>query len=207
MSKFRVSLKLTGLELMIEGTRDDVPAMAQAVGHQMAGLLSGGATVIEAEPHIINAPELPVQDTMSPRRKPSKRSARAGTNGGSGSDDQSVAEILNWKHDPAKWGTPDQKWTTNIKALWLLYVVSKELTVDELSSRAIANTFNKHLRQAGLLRVGNISRDLGRLKGMHPAWVGENTTVSPSCWFLTHEGTRQAEIAITKLREHRQPSE
>ena len=73
------------------------------------------------------------------------------------------------------------------KAIWLLHVVKQEL-----SGSVLVATFNKHFRQAGMITVSNANRDLGRSKSKSPPFVGEDTTKNPPQWFLTEEGTRQA---------------
>jgi hypothetical protein len=36
-NKFKIKLEVAGFKLELEGSRDDVPLMAQAVGQQMSG--------------------------------------------------------------------------------------------------------------------------------------------------------------------------
>jgi hypothetical protein len=105
---------------------------------------------------------------------------------------------IDWRHDPSKWGSPQQGWVTSDKAIWLLYVVSKEVNVSELNARVITNTFNKHFRQAGQLFVGNINRDLGKLKGRSPAVIAEDTIKDPPAWFLTDAGIKHAQGLIAQ---------
>ena len=40
MSKFKFKLKLQGLELEMEGAREDIPLMAQNLGNQLTGTLA-----------------------------------------------------------------------------------------------------------------------------------------------------------------------
>jgi hypothetical protein len=43
MSKFTVKVKLQGLEIEVEGTREDAPRLAQQIGKQLGGLLQAPA--------------------------------------------------------------------------------------------------------------------------------------------------------------------
>ncbi|MEH2257179.1 hypothetical protein [Nostoc sp.] len=56
-NKFKIKLKVTGFELEVEGSREDVPFMAQAVGQQMSGLLIPASNIVEGE--IIENKDLP----------------------------------------------------------------------------------------------------------------------------------------------------
>jgi hypothetical protein len=42
MSKFKFKLKLQGLELEMEGSRDDIPLIAHNLGNQLTGLSTAG---------------------------------------------------------------------------------------------------------------------------------------------------------------------
>jgi len=69
-----------------------------------------------------------------------------------------------------------------------------------MSSGTIAATFNTMFREAGQLQRRNMARDLGRLKTQSPPLLGEDTTRTPSLWFLTHEGNRRAEELVQQAR-------
>jgi hypothetical protein len=194
MSKFKVRLKVTGLELEVEGSREDVPLITQSVGQQLSGLLQPGAMIVDGEfvsngPANRGAATEPV--TVSAKKRPSKPRAAASTGGRSSTED-----ILNWVHDPTKWGTPQQQWVTSKKAVWLLYVGGHESGTTSMSTRLIANTFNKHFQQAKTIQVSKVSRDLGRLKVGKDAQVGEDTTQNPSAWFLTNTGQAEAKKLV-----------
>jgi hypothetical protein len=47
MSKFTAKLKLTGLELEIEGSRDDVPLITSGVAARLAGAMMPAANIVE----------------------------------------------------------------------------------------------------------------------------------------------------------------
>lgn len=203
-SKFKIKLKVTGFELEIEGNREDVPLMAQAVGQQMSGLLSPASGIVEGE--IIEGRSLP-QPAVELQSTPSKKRAnrrRSTTSAKSTAGKQGQAVAIDWKHDSSKWGSPQQDWSTSDKSIWLLYVVSKEASVSELTGGEISVTFNKHFRQSGQIRTSHINRDLGRLKGIKgkPALAGENTSKTPSTWFLTHEGNKRAQELIAETLQN-----
>ncbi|WP_175855922.1 hypothetical protein [Burkholderia anthina] len=204
MSKFKIKMKLTGFELEIEGSQDNVPEISQAIGRQLAGLMQApDALLNSATDSVQNLPAAPVQpavevrpEALPSRRKPARKRKTMNTNG---ADDNSGEVAVDWRHEPAKYGTPSQSWTTAMKSLWVLYVVAQETEIREMSGRRIMLTFNKHFRQAKEVTVTNVNRDLGRAKLKTPAWVGEDTTKSPSAWYITEEGLKaaQSQIATT----------
>ncbi|UZN48795.1 hypothetical protein KZ686_13765 [Cupriavidus cauae] len=201
MSKFKMKLKLTGFELEIEGSREDVPLIAQNVGQQLSTLLQPAGAIIEGDGIVASAapaPLLPGDEVQisSPARRRAKRPRVKSTG-----DESAEAVVVNWKHDPLKYGTPQQGWSTAIKAMWLLYVVLQETGDGELSAKTISETFNRHFKQAGKILPFNVSRDLGKLKvksgGLAP--VAEGTNKVPSTWYLTQEGIRLAQESIKQL--------
>ncbi len=200
MAKFKVRLKITGFELEVEGNRDDVPLIAQNVGQQFTGLLQPAADIVEGEIVSDNGgtppPPAEQESAGSKRKRSPKRRSPAAVAGSPANQPNETA--IDWVHDPAKWGTPQQSWRTAQKAMWVIYVVGKEKHITEVSSAQIANTFNKHFKQAKTIHRGNIARDLGKLKMGTDAVVSENTTKSPSTWFLTQAGERAVEDLITK---------
>lgn len=204
MSKFKIKMKLQGLELEIEGARDDMRLISQNLGQQMAGMLQPAGAIIEGDALHSPASNDRALIEESVRKKPRKR-RQAGTNNGDGSD---ASSAIDWKHDSAKYGTPSQDWTATKKAMWLLYVANAETNHAELPSKVIADTFNKHFRPAGLVQAFNITRDLGKLrvKKGGPAPVGEDTTKNPSGWFLTDEGRKQVQKIISERLTETQTS-
>jgi hypothetical protein len=198
MSKFKIKMKLTGFELEIEGSRDDVPMIAQNLGQQIAGMISPAASIVEGNfiegqtgTTAVFAETLVAGNTAKPSRK-RKRSIK------SSSDSQNPSEALEWRHDSLKYGEPAQSWKTAEKAIWMIHVVKCELQKDQLSATAIADTFNKKFRQSGTIRATNVSRDLGKMKVRNggPPSVGLDTQKSPNEWFLTTEGTKAVQELI-----------
>lgn len=201
MSKFKIKMKLQGLELEIEGSREDAPLITQNLGQQLAGLLRPTGAILEGELPVEHGrvqQVLTSSDAMTvavPRKITRRRKQIATANTENLSSDEVAVD---WKHDPTKYGTPKQSWSTTEKSIWTLYVVAEEANEKELSGPRIAQTFNKHFRQAGTILGHNVNRDLGRHKVKkkgHPP-VSEDTTKSPPRWFLTEEGKRMAQELV-----------
>lgn len=200
VSKFKIKMKLTGFELEIEGSQDNVPEISQAIGRQLAGLMQAPDALLSSATDDVRAlPAAPVRPadevrSDSPNRRKPARKRRAISNSGADVDTGEVA--VDWRHEPSKYGTPSQSWTTVMKAVWILYVVTQETDVREMSGRQIMLTFNKHFRQAKEVLVANVNRDLGRAKLKAQAWVGEDTTKSPSAWYITDAGMKEVQNLI-----------
>jgi hypothetical protein len=199
MSKFRMKLKLTGLEVEIEGTREDIPLIARNVSAQLGGLVQPANDVAQgAVPRLgrdaIDVTPSSADAASAKRRKTSKKTADG--NSASGTE----LDAFDWQHDVATWGSAVQGWNTLQKSIWLLYVMDKQSVVNEASAAQIANTFNKHFRQTGTILAANVSRDLGKAKTTAPAKVGEKTTGSPHKWFLTDEGMKLAVELVRAAR-------
>lgn len=196
MHKFKVKLKIEKFELEVEGSRDDIQLIAQNVSQQVAGMLApaagivdgSGAIDVEATPDIAHQEEV----NNKPKRKRRNGSARRIP---TLPNDEIV---FDWRHDPGRWGSPQQDWNTTKKAIWILYVVEHELSKTEMSGSQIAATFNKHFRQAGAVHPPNVTRDLGKAKQKAPAIVGEDTSISPSQWYLTDKGKSFAQELIAE---------
>lgn len=196
MTKFKMKLKLTGFELEIEGNREDIPQIAQAVGQQIVGMLDPAASIVSGTAPAQHPPQATPQFIeATPIRKKRRKTTSATTNT---SETEKIPTILNWKHDPSKWSSPTQSWSTLDKAIWTLYVAEQETKETELTVRQISDTFNTHFKQAKTVRVPNVTRDLGNKKGGKEALVGENTTVSPSKWYLTESGKLHATKLISE---------
>lgn len=182
MSKFKLKFKLQGLELEVEGSREDVPMITNAIGQQFANMLQPTTQIIDGEAEVVSSSQPVAINAPKKRKRPSKSTS---SNGQQVSTKESIS--ITWKHDSVKYSSPIQEWKTVQKALWILYVVSEECHTDELSAPAIADIFNREFKRAGTIRGTNISRDFGKLKLGKDALVGE-TVGSPSTWFLTEKG-------------------
>lgn len=196
MSKFRMKLKLQGLELEIEGHREDASVIGRNVGDQIAGLLGPAVQIIEGEtPATQSGSPIPPMLADGAGKK-AKRRPKPRANGDAG--ERGASPMIEFRHDPAKFGTPSQQWSTAQKAIWLLYVLKETADVPELTTGQIVKMFNTHFRQAKTVTNSNVSRDLGKLKIASPSQVGEDNSKTPASWFLTEHGIRQAQSLIAE---------
>jgi len=187
MSKFRVRLKIENFELEIDGTRDEIPLITQAVGDQIAGMLTPTSEIVEGE--IVSSESDTSDQTTIPQNNAGKKRKRKSQNPRSGNKQDDSSPIA-FRHDSSKYGAPSQKWTAVQKAMWLLFVVENETGIKDLSTVQIRDTFNTQFRQAGMIRSNNLNRDLGKQKVRQNGLptVGEETSANPSKWFLTDAG-------------------
>lgn len=196
MSKFKIKMKLTGFELEIEGSKDDVPNIQQALSQQLSGLLQPPSGLIEEAPRpqlkTIESEPAPLPSRTAKSRKRSTPSLPRATS------TETDGALDNWPRDVSKYVSPTQTWSTRDKALWLLYVAQEENIAPEVSSIQIRDTFNMYYRQAKLINLSNINRDLGRVKGQ---LVGEDMKKSPPCWFLMEAGTAAVAQRIKDAKE------
>jgi hypothetical protein len=200
MSKFKFKLKLQGLELEMEGAREDIPSMASSLGSHLAGLMQPAAEMsgeklaggLNNGMKTIDHSE--GDSAVSPKKKKKRPASSASNKEGS-------SDAIEWQHDPTKYANPLQSWNPTKKALWLLYVVSQERKLTQLSTAQIANTFNKKFKQAGAVRGSNISRDLGKAKTRNPSLAQEDTTKTPPEWYLTDAGIKEAQASIEEARQ------
>lgn len=190
MAKFRVRLKLQGMELEIDGEREDMPAITTAVQQQLAGLIrpaavlgsgeepQGGSTVIDAE---------------TDKGKP--RPARKRQSGSRASGDGSSGQAIEFRHEPEKYGNPQQSWSVTEKSIWLLALLKGIAGLTEVHGAQLAATFNQNFKQAKTVYPPHVTRDLGNAKVQNPAPVGEQKGL----WYLTNEGERQAQQLIQSV--------
>jgi hypothetical protein len=198
MAKFRIKLKLQGLDLEVEGTRDDLPVIRQALTEQVAGLIGPATELADGEVQgrgaLGGATAAAAAATEAKRGRRKTRTTPAGT-----ADAKETP--VNWRHDTSKYGNPLQAWSNADKAVWLLYVAAKEADTPEMSNGTIVATFKKHFRTAGEIRRGNLPRDLGRLKsaqnGNKPL-LSEDTTKTPPVWYLTDAGVAHAQTLVAQ---------
>ncbi len=185
MAKFKVKFKIQALELEIEGDRESIPSITQALQGQIAGMLGAPSAIMAPEEAIRDIS--PIQSVEATQPKPGrKKNSRPKSTAPANKDTASAA--FDFQHAPDKWGNPKQTWSAPKKAMWLLFVTESQASVVEMSSGEIAATFNKHFRQAGAITVSQLNRDLGAAKSKSPAQVGEDTTKTPPKWYLTEAG-------------------
>ena len=186
MGKFKIHLKLQGLELDIEGDRSDMPAINNAVAREITGLIQPAAALTNgAEPPTTPATiegETDNSKRQRNRRKPSGARSLSDTSG----------QAVDFRHDPAKYGNPSQSWSVAQKAIWLLYVLKGIQGLNEIAAPQLLPTFNENFKQAKAIHPPHLSRDLGSAKVQNPAPVGEHKGM----WYLTDEGERQAKELI-----------
>jgi hypothetical protein len=175
VSRFKVRLKLSGLEIEIEGDREYAPQIAENIGRQLSQIIQPVA--------LIEAPKTGQGETIlaevdGGRDRTSRRKRQGTRSAVSGSGD---AALVTWTHDAGKWGTPRQDWKANQKIAWMLYVIGQANgTKSELTTVQIANAFNGKFRSAGGVHQGNVSRDLKS----EPDLFGE----IEGKWFLKDKG-------------------
>lgn len=196
MPKFEIKFKLQGLELEVKGEREDIAKLTENLSQQLAGLIPTPDMADEPPPHhgFLNA-----KDITPEVKKPTRRRKQRNAGGASTGDNDAVGGAVDWRNDPQKWGSPRQGMSTADKAIWILYVVNQELQIGEMPSKQIADTFNKHFRQAGTIRSQNVSRDLGKRKQLPTPEVGQDTSKGDEPWFLTESGIKAAVGIIQSL--------
>lgn len=199
MSKFKIKMKLTGFELEIEGSKEDVPSIQQALSQQLGGLLQPAAGLIEEapQPQMKTIEAEPVALPASPSRNGKAKKRPTQPSSRSNGADADVP-LDPWPRDVSKYVSPTQKWNTRDKALWVLYVAHEENIASEASGIQIRDTFNLHYRQANPITLSNINRDLGRVKGQ---LVGEDMKTTPPSWFLTEAGIAAVAQKIKEAKE------
>lgn len=199
MNKIKFKLKLTGLEMEFEGSRDDMKQFSSRFGQQITGLITpgvGNGSENETGKVVTEDTDADVISSTSNSRKKIKRNRTAGV----GKVEKGSA--LELKVETEKYGSPNQKWSTLDKSLWILYVAESILNIKELSATEIVETFNLHFRQHGKIRGANVSRDFGLKKSGNSALVGENDTTIPTKWFLTEEGKKTAQTLIANQKSN-----
>jgi hypothetical protein len=197
MGKYEIEMELTGFRLKVRGERDDLPIITENLQQQVTGLIAPAINIAAGQlPHSREiAPAVTVIES-SPKAKRAGRSRRSTSTNG----EASKTVVINWDHDPNKWGVPKQAWKAWQKVAWLLYVVSEECNANELSASMIVETFNTHFRQSGLLKQSNMTTQLGRMKQSSPALIGDHATKNPITWFLTETGIQEAKKMVIEAK-------
>jgi hypothetical protein len=189
MGKFKIHLKLQGLELDIEGDRSDIPAINNAVAREITGLIQPAAALTNgAEP-----PAMPA--TIEGETDNGKKQRNRKKSSGSRSSGDTTGQAIDFRHDSATYGNPSQSWSVAQKAIWLLYVLKGIQGLNEIAAPQLLATFNENFKQAKTIHPPHLSRDLGSAKVQNPAPVGEHKGM----WYLTDEGDRQAKELIQSV--------
>jgi hypothetical protein len=195
VSKIRVKIKLQGFEMEVEGSRDDMVVVREAVTQQMSGLLGPAADIAAGEAtkqtHNGHAP-ITIEAVKSTAKK---KFTRAGTN----SAETVSGTPVEWRHDASKFGSPKQEWAGTDKAIWLLYVAASAATVSEMSTSTIIATLYKLFRSVKAPRASNLARDLAKLqqaRNGHQPLVSLDATKDPGVWYLTDAGIKHAQTLV-----------
>jgi hypothetical protein len=197
MAKYRFKFKLgeikiSGVELEIDDDREHATAAFAALQSQLAGVVQpvvGKALLGAAAGQVIDATPINSQNgAAGPARKRRKLSSSAPAKSA-----ENGAEPISFVHDPAKFGNPQQGWSTPKKGVWLLWVVEQAAGKTQLAISEIVNTFNQHYRQFGTLTASNLARDFGTLRKKNPPPVGVDTNREPQLWYLHDGGKTWAE--------------
>src|SRR5947199_4420287 len=115
MSKFTIKVELKGLKIEVESTKEDAPKLAQRIGQQFGAILQPAAMLESGNGH-----RTTLEGETSERDGKKKRTRKSG-----GSGAKTTTDDINFVHDSAKYGTPQQGWTQTQKAIWLLYIVGE----------------------------------------------------------------------------------
>jgi hypothetical protein len=185
-ANFKIIVEIEKLKIHVEGDREVAPEIANNVAHQITTVLQPSG-LLEAPKYEQNSN--PVNSGLAtPRARRTRRPSSSGkteTAAGKGTVD--------WNHDAAKWGTPVQSWKQWQKILWLLSVVEGEaLSSNGLTSSEMADIFKQKFRSSGLLKQGNIPRDLVS-KAEYFGSVDDH-------WFLKQSGKSEAAKLVTEAK-------
>ena len=104
MAKFRVKMKLQGLELGIEGSREDASLLSQNIGAQVAVLMAPVSNIIEGETlkSLPNGTSEHLNANGAPKSGKRKRQSFTSSN------DKIVSLAIDFRRDPDKYGIPNQ---------------------------------------------------------------------------------------------------
>jgi hypothetical protein len=195
MHKFKVKLKITGFELEVEGTKDQVALITSTVSNQLRGMVQPNGLLGEKTDTLDvkseSVDQLPRAKTAKPRKRNGLSKAVKG-------DQPGPIELNN---DPSKYGTPVMEWSILQKGMWILYVAEQSAGITELSARAIADTYAKYFKQVKIFRPSNISRDFGGKKTGANAFVAENPSQKPARWYLLEPGKTAVKQLITEQKK------
>jgi hypothetical protein len=172
MSKFKVRLSIKEFSLEVEGSREDLPQISHNLTRQLTGFVAPATTPMNANVLPLNGHDKSSTSPASPRRSFSR-----GRNPTSKEDKR-----VDWTYDGQAYGMPRQNWTAIDKAIWLLHVAKKALGINEMAAAQIVTTFNSHYASAKPISMGNLSRDLHKLRVLpQDAPVAQNG----KAWLLT----------------------
>lgn len=186
MAKFKMRLKLQGLELEVEGERQDIPLVTAAVSRELSSIVEPIDVIAEGK-QIGNGSgsSSSIDGDGAGRKTPRRRTVTRATG--------EAAGHVDFRHDSAKFGVPIQGWSILEKVIWMLWVL-QQTGAKEYTAGQIVATFNHHFKAAGKLHPPHVPRELQRAKVDVPTPVGEDK----ERWYLTVEGERQAQALVAQ---------
>lgn len=190
MAKFRIRLKLQGLDLEVDGERQDLPAITSAVQQQLTSLIIPGEVITDDRKQLGDGANshVSVQKDDTKKKRGTRRASRADGDG-------ATAAPIEFRHDGGKYGNPIQAWSLTEKLIWLLYVLKNTAGVNEAPGPQLASTFNQNFKQAGKIHPPHVTMHLGRAKMQNPPPIGHDK----DNYFLTNEGDKQAQQLIENV--------
>lgn len=200
MPKLEIEFEITGVKLRIKGESDDVVARATDVQRRLQGAMQSlsavgegaiGASTPQPPPLQLRPSESEADGNGGPS---ATRTRRVGARRGGG---RSGAEAIELTHDAEAYGFPREDWNTATKAMWLLYIIEKQVNRQEASAPVIAETFNKYFRRFKAIRANLVARDLANTQA-RSGTVANNANESPQTWYLLDSGKKEVE---TKIKE------
>jgi hypothetical protein len=189
VAKFRIRLKLQGLELEVDGEREDIPAITAAVQQQLNGLVQPSEAMADGHKQLEAATQ--IFDSVKTKGKGPRKPRATGQT----ATDSVSAQQIEFRHDASKYGNPLQTWSVLGKCIWLLSVIEGIAAKKEVSAAQLVATFNLHFKAAGKLHPPNVTRDLSKAKVQNPASVGEDKGL----WYLTDEGKRSVQVLVQNV--------
>jgi hypothetical protein len=186
MGKFRIRVKLQGFELEVDGDREDIPAITNAVQRQLGGMMqTADFAAAQPEPR-------PEPLTIESTEVKGKKSSRKRSSTDRSSADSNLPRVIEFRHESSTYGSPKQNWTVAQKCIWLLFVLDGIKGLKEVTAPQLTATWNSQFKAAGKLHPPNVPRELSTAKVSSPAPVGEDK----ASWFLTDEGKAVAQTLV-----------
>jgi hypothetical protein len=107
MANFRIRMKVQGFELEVDGEREDIPAITNAVKDQLGGFVISGDVVTDGRKQLEATNRGTTDDDKGGRRR----------NRNAGRSSEAAAAAIEFRHDAAKYGNPIQDWIAAQKCI------------------------------------------------------------------------------------------
>lgn len=198
-------LEVAKFEVEVTGERNEIPALRDAAMKHVQGVLSRGGQVIDgaavqgALPFGNSGKPIEVTTTAEVDVTTPKRGQRRGRLSAKHTGSTNAAP-LEWKPDPQRFGEPKVDWSNFEKGAWLLYCHMKENSSQGLAAEVITATFNKHFPKFKQIVFSYLGRDLQRNATKAEPYVTEDSSMTPSTWYLTEYGEKLVENLIAKAK-------